>query len=237
MNHKLEDLRTIMENGVYKGQTFSEESQKKVRNRIQKQKMFFLPKILTIAVALGFFGLGIFYIFQEIGLTKQEPFQSTEGKNIPISADLNGELSADVPIAINDELLVSLSLPLEIQNVAPSFIEQPQISGRTTTDGYSVFLTYSGDDYEIEMIENVDLPENINQHKQTRTKIGPDEEPIRINGYDAYYSDKQKKIQVYAIEKIFTLHGLHGVEKDHLLTLALMIDLNKPVQKIKLIEK
>ena len=236
MKKKLNDLPSIMEKGVYNEQIFTEESKRNVRNRIKKRNSNVIPTILTISVACGFFGLGAFYIIQELDLFDQNTLQTSEEIKMPVSIapiDLNGDLSADLPLMINDELIGSLSLPLEIQEVVPSVSSKPTISARTISEGYSISLTFPGDGFEVNMIENVELPESIEQYKKTRTQIWSDEETILINGNDAFFSVDQKEMHIFTQEKYFILHG---VEKEQLLNLAGMIDTKKPVQEIELKE-
>lgn len=234
MKNKLYDLPSIMEKGVYNGQIFTEESKRNIRNRIKKRNSNVIPTILTISVACGFFGLGAFYILQELDLFEKDTPQTAEEIKMPVSIapiDLNGDLSADLPLMINDELIGSLSLPLDIQEVVPSVSAKPIISAITLIDGYNISLTFPGEGFEVNIIENVDLPENIEQYKKTRANIWPDEETIVINGNDAYYSADQKEMHLFTHEKYFILHG---VGKEQLLNIAGLIKTDKPVQQIEL---
>ncbi|MFC6039650.1 hypothetical protein ACFPYN_09490 [Paenisporosarcina macmurdoensis] len=238
MKDKLDDVRSILEDGVYKGHQFTEESKRKVRKSIKKKNTTWFPTVLTVAVACGFVGFGFFFVTQELGLFEKESLQaSVENKNneptIIEPLDLNGDLSEDLPLIVNDDLLENLSLPIDIQNVIPTISSKPQISARTVSDGYQISLTYYGDKFEVNMIENVDLPKNIDEYKRTRNKIWADEETLLINGHDAFYSVDQKEMHLFTKEKYFILHG---VEKEQLLTLASLIDTKKPVQEIELKE-
>jgi hypothetical protein len=237
MKDKLDDVRSILEDGVYKGHKFTEESKRKVRNSIKKKNTTWFPTFLTVAVACGFVGFGFFFVTQELGLFEKESLQAAvENKNneptIIKPLDLNGDLSEDLPLIVNDDLLENLSLPIDIQNVIHTISSKPQISARTVSDGYQISLTYYGDKFEVNLIENVDLPKNIEEYKRTRNKIWADEETLLINGHDAYYSVDQKEMHIFTKEKYFILHG---VGKEQLLKIAGMIDTEKPVQKIELI--
>ncbi len=237
MKDNLDDVRSILEDGVYKGHQFTEESKRKVRTSIKKKNTTWFPNFLTVSVACGFVGFGFFFVTQELGLFEKESLQSSvEHKNneptIIEHLDLNGDLSEDLPLIVNDDLLENLSLPIDIQNVIPTISSKPQISARTVSEGYQISLTYYGDKFEVNMIENVDLPKNIEEYKSTRNKIWADEETLLINGHDAYYSVNQKEMHLFTKEKYFILHG---VEKEQLLKVAGMIDTEKPVRKIELI--
>lgn len=224
-----------MEKEVYNGQKFTEESKNNVRNSIKKRNRLLLPNFLTIAAACSFFGLGTFYIATETGLFQADPTHTSNENKVSVvesPLDLNGDLPPNQPLMINDELINSLSLPLEIQSAVPSVSSKPIISAKTISEGYSVSLTFPGDGFEVNMIENVVPFESIEKYKETRTPIWSDEKNIKINGYDAFYSDDQKELHVFMPEKYFILHG--AAEEDQMLVLALMIDHNKPVQGIEL---
>lgn len=242
MKDKLDDVRTILEDGVYKGHKFTEESKRKVRHSIKKKNTNWFPIILTVAVASGFYGFGAFYLINEWDLFNQNNSQSAEERKEPLhtanadldlNVDLNGDLPEDIPLKVNDELLGSISLPLNIENVIPSVFSKPLISARTESDGYNISLTYSGDFFEINLIENVDSPENIENYKNVRDKIWTDEETLLINGQDAFYSADQKEMHIFTKEKYFILHG---ADKEQLLQIANIIDTEKPVQKINLVK-
>lgn len=238
MKDKLDDVRTILEDGVYKGHKFTEESKRKVRISSKKKNTTWFPNFLTVAVALGFVGFGFFFVTQELGLFEKKSLQaSVENKNneptIIEPLDLNGDLSEDLPLIVNDDLLENLSLPIDIQNVIPTISSKPQIYARTVSDGYQISLTYYGDKFAVNMIENVDLPKNIEEYKRTRNKIWADEETLLINGHDAFYSLDQKEMHLFTKEKYFILHG---ADKEQLLQIANMVDTEKPVQKINLVK-
>ncbi|MGB5944474.1 NUMOD3 domain-containing DNA-binding protein, partial [Paenisporosarcina sp.] len=238
MKDKLDDVRTILEDGVYKGHKFTEESKRKVRNSIKGKNNNWFPNFLTVAVALGFVGFGFFFVTQELGLFEKESLQaSVENKNneptIIEPIDLNGDLPEDLPLIVNEDLLENLSLPIDIQNVIPKISSKPQIYARTVSDGYQISLTYYGDKFAVNMIENVDLPKNIEEYKRTRNKIWTDEETLVIKGHDAYYSVDQKEMHLFTKEKYFILHG---AEEEQLLEIANMVDTEKPVQKINLVK-
>jgi len=238
MKDKLDDVRTILEDGVYKGHKFTEESKRKVRNSIKKKNNNWFPIFLTAAVACGFVAFGFFFVTQELGLFEKESLQATvENKNNEPTTieplDLNGDLSEDLTLTVNDDLLENLSLPIDIQNVIPTIASKPQIYARTVSDGYQISLTYYGDKFAVNMIENVDLPKNIEEYKRNRSKIWTDEETLVIKGHDAYYSVDQKEMHIFTKEKYFILHG---AEEEQLLEIANMVDTEKPVQKIDLVK-
>jgi signal peptidase I len=74
MRDKLTDLRAAMDNTVFKGQKFSDESKRNLRKRLEKKptRAYWIPNILTLAIAVGFLGFSAYFIGQELNMFNQD---------------------------------------------------------------------------------------------------------------------------------------------------------------------
>jgi len=104
MRDKLTDLRAAMDNTVFKGQKFSEESKRNVRNRLKKQptRVYWIPNILTLTIAFCFLGFSAYFIGQELNLfhqDNQKPILADKTRVIETITDVNTkpEIKSVVP--------------------------------------------------------------------------------------------------------------------------------------------
>ncbi|MGB2993906.1 MAG: signal peptidase I [Paenisporosarcina sp.] len=94
MTNKLTNLRAAMDNTVFKGQKFTDESKRNVRNRISKKhiRINLIPNFLTLTIAVGFLGFGAYFMGEELNLFNQGNPNTTlskETQEIETITDVN----------------------------------------------------------------------------------------------------------------------------------------------------
>lgn len=110
MRDKLTDLRTTMDNTVFKGQKFSDQNKRNVRNKIHKKnvKGNFIPNILTLTFVIAFLGIGAYFIVQELKLLENDKLHLAEQtKVIETITDLNTDSEVNFVEPPDNAFLVS----------------------------------------------------------------------------------------------------------------------------------
>ena len=102
-----------MDNTVFKGQKFSEESKRNVRNRLEKQptRVYWIPNILTLAIAVGFLGFSAYFIGQEYQagcILDLLPPLSDKTRVIETITDVNTKPEIESVVPPKNSLLIDL---------------------------------------------------------------------------------------------------------------------------------
>lgn len=243
MKDDLQDLRKKMDSTIYKNKKFSPQRKQEVMQKVKNTERgnVWIPRSLTTVFLVAFLGLGLYLT---MGSPSEEASLENRAENEPTviaspdhSEETEVSLESDLPIntllELTDAFKANLSIPLNLRELLPAVESKPAVTANTLHNGYRTHVTYPMNSYTIELIESVETEKRILEELNAHVPIAADQQTLDIKGHPAFYSEDQKELHIFTEERYFTVYG---AEKNLLMEIADLIELDKPLAPVELKE-